>query len=525
MSLKDLLTGKIKQADGAINHMEGSLASAGKAAGGFGKELIGALGVGFAIFKGFEFVHQGVEAMHVLEQAEAQVRAGLESTRGVAGLTMEALEDGARAASKQFKYSRAEIMQMQSILLTFPSVTAKTFGPASQAIYDMSTRLKQDLQGTAIQVGKALQDPIHGVVALRRVGVNFNETQTEMIKKMVAGGHAAQAQAFILKELATEFGGSAKAAADADPLFRFNKIMGSLKMGVGELALELLQKLTPALEWIATLFKDTLEWCKQNVEIFKALAWGVGVAAAAYIVYRGALLAGVAIQAIQTAWTYAQVAAMYVLGTAYEGASIAAKVMAVAQYAWNAAITANPIGILIVAIGAAVAAIMYAYNHFQKFRAFLWATWAVIKEVGSIIVDYFVGLKDVLVGTFTLDSDQVARGMDKLASSTIGAGKRIAEAAKKGWNEGMADFAKDNQSAPHVVAKQGAKGVAGDDGKPQVSNPKGSKNVNIKIDIRELIHEFRIQTTNLTEGVGKAKELVTQALLSAVNDSQIVAGE
>jgi len=52
-----------------------------------------------------------------------------------------------------------------------------------------------------------------------------------------------------------------------------------------------------------------------------------------------------------------------------------------------------------------------------------------------------------------------------------------------------------------------------------------SKNVSIKIDIKELVHELKIQTTNLTEGVGKIKDMVAQALVSAVNDSQIATGD
>src|ERR1700737_1219891 len=103
LSLNDLLTSKIKEADHSAEHFEGTLHSAGEKATHFGKELVGALGVGFAIFKGVEFIHEGVEAMHQVEQAEAQVRAGLESTRGAAGLAFEELEEGARGLARQFK--------------------------------------------------------------------------------------------------------------------------------------------------------------------------------------------------------------------------------------------------------------------------------------------------------------------------------------------------------------------------------------------------------------------------------------
>ena len=72
--------------------------------------------------------------------------------------------------------------------------------------------LGQDVKSSAIQLGKALQDPILGVTALRRVGVNFSDAQQDVIKNLVETNQLGKAQALILKELQTEFGGSARAA-------------------------------------------------------------------------------------------------------------------------------------------------------------------------------------------------------------------------------------------------------------------------------------------------------------------------
>ncbi len=44
------------------------------------------------------------------------------------------------------------------------------FDRAQQSALDLSARLGQDLQSSAIQVGKALNDPVKGVTALQRVG-------------------------------------------------------------------------------------------------------------------------------------------------------------------------------------------------------------------------------------------------------------------------------------------------------------------------------------------------------------------
>jgi phage-related minor tail protein len=233
------------------------------------------------------------------------------------------------------------------VLLTFPQVTKETFGPAQQAIFDLSTRLHHGLQETAIQVGKALQDPIRGITALHRVGVNFSETQKDMIKHLVETGQSAKAQAVIMKELGFEVAGSAKAAADADPLFRFHKIMDDIKLSVGEAAIKFLHFLTPAIDAVVKLVRESIHWLQDHKELIKAIGVAAGVAAVGFGIYY--------------VWTNA--------------ISWATKAWAAVQWLLNAALTANPIGVVIVAIAAMVGAVVYAWNKWAGFRAFLYAIW------------------------------------------------------------------------------------------------------------------------------------------------------
>jgi hypothetical protein len=67
-----------------------------------------------------------------------------------------------------------------------------------------------------------------------------------------------QGASLILHELSTEFGGAAKAAADADPLFRFHKLMGQIKLEVGALAVKLLHALIPAIEGFVGFVKSSI---------------------------------------------------------------------------------------------------------------------------------------------------------------------------------------------------------------------------------------------------------------------------
>jgi hypothetical protein len=110
------------------------------------------------------------------------------------------------------------------------------------------------MRTTAIQLGKALNDPITGLTALRRVGITFEKDQEELIKTMVKTGDIAGAQGKILEELESQFGGSARAAAEGIGIWkRVGNAFGDLKerIGGGLVALEglgkfLLKVLTPA---------------------------------------------------------------------------------------------------------------------------------------------------------------------------------------------------------------------------------------------------------------------------------------
>ena len=51
----------------------------------------------------------------------------------------------------------------------------------------------------------------------------------------------------------------------------------------------------------------------------------------------------------------------------------------------------------------------------------------------------------------------------------------------------------------------------------------GKRPQSLTINIDKLVNELNVQTTNLTEGVGKIKEMVSKALLESVNDINTMA--
>lgn len=157
-----------------------------------------------------------------LARVNAQTGAVLRSTGGISGMTADAVRDLASSLETMTGVDEIAIQSAENMLLTFTNIGATTMPAATQAVLDMAVAMngglipsEQELAKTSIQVGRALQDPIDGVTALRRVGVQLSDEQQELVKHLVATGRGAEAQALILKELQVEFGGSAEAASKA----------------------------------------------------------------------------------------------------------------------------------------------------------------------------------------------------------------------------------------------------------------------------------------------------------------------
>jgi hypothetical protein len=130
--------------------------------------------------------------------------------------------------------------------LTFTNIGADVFPQATETILNMADAMGTDLKTQAIQVGKALNDPILGVTALRRVGVQLSDQQQQLVKDFVKTGNISKAQAVILGELETQFGGVARASAKTlgGALQQLSNIAGDAFERIGG-------KLTPSLNELA----------------------------------------------------------------------------------------------------------------------------------------------------------------------------------------------------------------------------------------------------------------------------------
>jgi hypothetical protein len=180
---------------------------------------------------------RSTDAWQESRKVVADTGAVLRSTGGSAHVTAGHVGALANAIKRKAGVDDEAIQSGENVLLTFTRVRNEVgkgnqvFDRATQGAVDMSARVKTDLRSSFVMVGKALDDPIKGVTALRRAGVSFTKGQQEQIKTLEETGNHLGAQRLILAGLEKQVKGSA--AAQATPLDRLKTTWGDLEEAIG----------------------------------------------------------------------------------------------------------------------------------------------------------------------------------------------------------------------------------------------------------------------------------------------------
>jgi hypothetical protein len=257
----DKLEAELKKSQAGLGKFKGGLNDVVQGLTGMNLATIGTAAVVGGLAAGLKFaVSQAMEA----EAAMAQTESAIKATGGAAGLTAVQVANMAGELSEMTGLADDVIQSGQNMLLTFKNIKGDTFERTTKAMTDMAVAMNGgnlegiDLKNTAIQLGKALNDPLQGLTALSRVGVTFTEGQKNAIKAMVEMGDVAGAQALILAELESEFGGAAEAAGNT-AAGQFAK----LKNEAGELGEEIGTVLIPSLTDAAVAGTDFIRYWRE----------------------------------------------------------------------------------------------------------------------------------------------------------------------------------------------------------------------------------------------------------------------
>ena len=191
------------------------------------------------------------------------------------------------------------------------------------------------------------------------------------------------------------------------------------------------------------------------------------------------------------------------------------------------------IGWIAAAIAALVAVGAYFWNTSVKFRATLKGLWASFKAVFTGIWDMaktvFGGLGDLIVAAFKFDGKGIRAAIQKMKGGFSDFGAEVGGAFTKAYD---AEIAKSKATA--AAKEQASSGVETTTSSPNpapdsdplagglqsigTTSAKADKVRNITVNIEKLIDRFEVNTTNMREDMSRVKELVAEAVLSAVND-------
>jgi hypothetical protein len=281
----------------------------------------------------------------------------------------------AEATAMQTGMDNLSIKATQAKLLTFKNLakTAKTVGGAfdraNKAALDMAAAGFGSAESNAVQLGKALENPIKGISALAKSGVTFTDVEKEKIKTLVESGKILQAQEMILKAVETQVGNTAEATAnDTD----------KMKEGFKQFQQQLGLALLPILQAVTPLLLKMASWAKDNPQTFMIIA--------------GAL------------------------------AAIAASIVAI-----NIAMAVGAIGLITIGVIALVAGLAVAYKKFEGFRNIVDAVFGAIKfYINNVTIPLIKTLvnvfKTVFNGIATVWNNTVGKLSFKVPSWVPGLG-------------------------------------------------------------------------------------------------------
>jgi phage-related protein len=410
-------------------------AVAGKRFGGgllaSARTFIGPLAAAFGAVKTFGFLKDATLDAEAAKTASNRLANTLRNAGDATGTWAARQDELAETLGRSLGIEDETIKAGQAVLATFQAVGREAgkqsgvFDRATQAAIDLAAAGFGSIESNSVQLGKALQDPVRGLTALRRSGVDFTESQQEQIKALVESGDLLAAQRIILANVEGQVGGTAVATTDASA--RMKAAWGELKESVGRVLLPAFErfanfmadKVLPGVEALLPRFQRVLSFFTDRV--------GPAVSDVIGILFRGDYSGGLVkllgeagfedsplvrflfavrkqgllvvgfirdrvVPAVRGFVTFlgensekvaAFAAGIAGVAAAFKGLSIVAGILKGITGAvglLGAALTANPIGIALVAIGALVGGLIYLYNSNEGFRTSVQEAWSAIGE-------------------------------------------------------------------------------------------------------------------------------------------------
>jgi len=308
----------------------------------------------------------------------------------------------------------------------------QALGVGRPAATEMSTSLVQLAADLASFNNTSIDDALNALRSglsgetepLKRFGVALNEV-TLKNKAMAMGfgeikgvmDPAIKAQvtyALVMEQTSLAQGDYARTAdGTANTMKSLAAEFENAKVAIGEILMPAFKAILAVLKLLVPVITAITKYFKDNADAIKMLAILVAAGTAAFLVYKGVMIATGIVTAVYTSIVKAQAAGFTI-------AQLAAFNLKVAIFLLNNAMRANPIGLIVTALALLAAGFVYAWKKSETFRSI------VIKGV-QMILDGF---------------SKLVSGIGKFAGL-------ISKVPGMGWAKGIADGA---QSAADKIA-------------------------------------------------------------------------
>lgn len=538
LSLKDQLTAALKNAEGNAKSLDNTMSGLRNTVMG----VAAAAGIAFGVQQVKEFARSVVDAGSQVETARIGLTTLLRDSGAARNVINNTMEDATRTpfeftsllnANKALISTGLDASRAREDVLNLANAIAAT-GGGNDELQRMVVNMQQ-IRNTGKATALDIKQFAYAGININKILADQMGTTTEKVAGMEVSYDMLAAALKKAHDQGGLYANGLENMMDSTAV-RISNVSDSLF----QLKVKMFDDMKPAVDWFidgmadgVQMLRDLWDWSVRNSGTIHAVGEAVLFAAGAWGTYKIVQLSIITIQKVQVAWNAIQYASIVLLGDGMLTASALTKLWAGAQVLLNAALTANPIGIVIVLVAGLAYGIYELWKRTATFRAIVMATWGVLKEFGAIVADIFLGLGETMAGVLSFDIDMITSGADRAISAVRDSAERIGNAAREGYQKGLDSYSADNpEKLPGATyLKPPSKATplkstvgAGPGKKSDTSRVTGQKSVTINIDIKNLVNELKFNVTNLKESTSKIKEEVVKALMSAVNDSQIVAG-
>lgn len=342
----------------------------------------------------YALIGAGVGAITALGSQAEQTSVAFNTLVGNEEKAAKVLQDINNLAART-PYSNLDLVDNAKMMLSFGVEADKVNGYLKQ-LGDIASGDKNKLSGLSLVLGQvASANKLSGQDNLQFINQGFNplkelqkmtgKTYAELQDMMSKGQIGFDAVAAAIRHATGEEGAFYQMSEKQSQTFsgKLSTLVGNIQMKAAELfqyiepllldLVDLFDAMVPPIaaalgaifSVIATVIRFIVDW-KTELGLLAAV---VAVGTIAFNAHAIAIGAVAAIQGVVTIATNAWTAAQWLL---------------------NAALNANPIGIVITVIAALVAAVVYCWNKFAGFRAFILTMWDTIKGFGNIIKEYLI---------------------------------------------------------------------------------------------------------------------------------------